>query len=69
MTNAVLLRAKIDDSGLKMRFIASKIGIAYQDFLNKMNNKSEFRAGEIQSLCKLLGINKEEKEDVFFASL
>lgn len=67
MTNEMLLRKKIEESGLKLCFIASKVGITYQALLNKMNNKSEFRAGEIQALCDLLGIGPQDKEDIFFA--
>ena len=69
MTNATLLRAKIEASGLKLRFIATKVGITYQALLNKMNNKSEFRAREIQALCDVLGISPQEKEDIFFAKV
>lgn len=50
MTNTELLREKIDQSGYKLRFIAKKIGITYQGLLNKINNRSEFRANEIQAL-------------------
>lgn len=66
MTNEALLRKKIDESGFKLRFIAKKVGITYQCFLNKMSNKSEFRAGEIQTLCDLLNIDVREKEKIFF---
>ena len=47
MTNTELLREKIDQSGYKLRFIAKKIGITYQGLLNKINNRSEFRANEM----------------------
>ena len=33
MTNTNLLRKKIDESGYKLRFVASKLGITYQGFL------------------------------------
>ena len=46
MTNTELLREKIDQSGYKLRFIAKKIGITYQGLLNKINNRSEFRAND-----------------------
>lgn len=68
MTNTNLLRNKIDESGYKLRFIAKKLGITYQGFLNKINNETEFKAGEIQILCDMLNINIEEKELIFFNS-
>lgn len=67
MTDTKALREKIDDSGYKLRFIAKKLGITYQGFLNKINNKSEFKATEIQTLCNLLSIDIQEKEQIFFA--
>lgn len=67
MTDTKALREKIDDSGYKLRFIAKKLGITYQGFLNKINNESEFKATEIQTLCNLLSIDIQEKEQIFFA--
>lgn len=67
MTNANLLREKIDESGYKLRFIAKKIGITYQGFLKKVNNETEFKASEIQKLKELLNLTDEERDNIFFA--
>jgi hypothetical protein len=32
-----------------------------------VNNKSEFKASEMTTLCKLLKINAKDKEAIFFA--
>ncbi len=66
MTDTKLLRKKIDESGYKLRFIASKLGITYQGFLKKINNETEFKASEIQLLCNLLNIDIQKKEKIFF---
>ena len=66
MTNTKLLREKIEQSGYKLRFIAKAIGITYQAFLNKINNRSDFRVDEMQGLYDLLGLNEEEREAIFF---
>ncbi|MBQ8697931.1 MAG: hypothetical protein IJ521_02885, partial [Schwartzia sp.] len=58
---------KIDESGLKIYFIAKKIGISYQGLLNKMRNESEFKASEIQALSEILRLSAEEKMKIFFA--
>lgn len=68
MTNTNLLRQKIDESGYKLRFIASKLGITYQGFLKKINNETEFKATEIQTLCELLDIDIQQKEEIFFTN-
>lgn len=67
MTNTELLKAKIEKSGYKLKYIAEQIGITYYGFLKKVNNKTEFKASEIQTLCELLEITGEEKEKIFFA--
>lgn len=66
MTNTELLRAKVDQSGYKIRFIAEKVGITYQGLLNKINNRSEFRASEIQALYDLLKLTEKERVSIFF---
>lgn len=65
MTNTDLLKAKIESSGYKLKYIAAKIGLSYQGFLNKINNKTEFTAPEIKGLCDLLEISIEERTDFF----
>ena len=67
MTNTELLSKLIKDSGLKLQFIAEKMGISRSSLNNKIQNRTEFRAGEIESLCSILGINTiEERHRVFF---
>ena len=67
MTDSKLLREKIEQSGYKLQFIAKKVGITYQGLLNKINNRSEFRATEIQALYDLLRLNESERMAIFFA--
>lgn len=67
MTNTELLREKIEQSGYKLQFIAKKVGITYQSLLNKINNRSDFRANEIQALYELLKLTEEERVEIFFA--
>ena len=68
MTNTDLLKAKIESSGYKLKYIAAKIGLSYQGFLNKINNKTAFTAPEIKGLRELLCIPADEAEKIFFAS-
>lgn len=67
MTNSVLLREKINQSGYKLRFIAERAGLTYQGLMNKINNKSEFRAKEIQAICELLDMTETERGAIFFS--
>ena len=67
MTNTTLLRRKIDKSGYKLIFIAEKCGLTYQGFMKKVNNETEFKASEIQTLKELLNLTTEEVNAIFFA--
>lgn len=67
MTNTELLRRKIKESGYKVGFLAEKMGITYHSLLNKINNRSDFRARELAMLAGLLQLPREEWFAVFFA--
>jgi hypothetical protein len=68
MTNTTLLRKRIEDSGLKLQFIADKMGISRFALLQKIENRTEFRVSEVAALCILLDIKTmTEKERIFFA--
>ena len=67
MTNTTLLERYIDKSGYKKSYIASQIGITAYGLNLKINNKSEFKATEIETLCELLNIGIEDRMAIFFA--
>lgn len=67
MTNTVLLEEVIAKSGYKKSFIAQKIGISAYTLAQKINNKLEFWASEIDIICDLLGINIADRMAIFFA--
>ena len=68
MTNTEMLEKAIKDSGFKKVFLAQKIGLTPAGFYNCLNNKAEFKASQISTLCELLGIKElSTKEAIFFA--
>lgn len=67
MTNTSLLEQYIEKSGYKKAFIADQLGLTAYGFMLKVNNKSEFKASEMQILCQLLKISAKDKEAIFFA--
>lgn len=69
MTDEQKLRSAITNSGLKLQFIAKKLGISYQGLLKKMRNESEFKASEIQILSDLLHLHGTQRDSIFFASV
>lgn len=70
MTNTDRLELRIQQSGLKKNYIAQVLGITQKTLANKIANRCEFKASEIDALCKLLGITDPvEKEAIFFAAI
>lgn len=68
MTDTALLREQITQSGLKMFYIAQKLGLSRQQFTKKVDNKAPFSQLEIAGLCKILGISDlKVKDAIFFA--
>ena len=67
MTNTSLLEQKIDESGYKKGYIAKQIGISAYALAMKINNESEFKAKEITIISKLLKLDLETKDAIFFA--
>lgn len=67
MTDTQLLTERIKASGLKLNFIAQKMGITRQSLSNKIYNRRLFNAAEIKALCDILSIaSAKEKEKIFF---
>lgn len=67
MTNTSLLEYYIKKSGYKKAYLSSAIGASRYGFALKCKNKAEFRASEIETLCKLLNIGVKERMAIFFA--
>lgn len=66
LTDTEMLRERIGQSGYKISFIAHKLNLSYQGLLNKINNKSEFKASEIQVLSDLLSLSGNDKAAIFY---
>ena len=70
MTNSDLLKQVIEESGLKIGFIASFVGISRQLLWKKVNNLTPFNQYEIDKMCEVLKITSlRQKESIFFAKM
>ena len=68
MTDTKQLRHLIKKSGFKYQYIAEQIGLSAYGLSKKINNETEFKAGEIESLCNVLNIKSvEQRMKIFFA--
>lgn len=67
MTDSNALRDMIKKSGFKLKFVAEQIGLTTYGLQLKIDNKNEFKTGEISALCELLKISDlKTKENIFF---
>lgn len=70
MTDSVLLKNEIRQSGLKINALLDATGIkSYATLRAKINNQSEFTAAEITALCELLCIEGSKRDAIFFAPI
>ena len=70
MTDTARLNDAIKKKGLKKGYLAERIGLTRQGFSNCLNNRAEFKASQIQTLCEELDIkDPAERTAIFFAPL
>lgn len=67
MTDCILLRQRIEESGISISFIADKMKISRETLYNKLCGKSEFKVSEVSALAKLLHLTPGEVDQIFFA--
>lgn len=65
MTDSNKLKAVFIEAGKKQAEVAEMLGISLTCLNNKILNKVEFKATEIQKLCEAFNI--KDKEAIFFA--
>lgn len=68
MTNVGKLKEKISNSGLKKVYIAQKLGLTYQGYLQKENGRNEFNAPEISIMKDLLTLSLKDVDEIFLQS-
>ena len=67
MVKTDCLNEAIKSAGLRKDSIAASLGISKQSLSNKINNKTEFKAGESNWLRKTLNLSSERFVGIFFA--
>lgn len=61
------LLGRIKECGYTQESLAKSIGKDKSTLSSKLNNKGEFKSGEIDAICKVLDISNDEIGDYFFA--
>lgn len=67
MTDTTELRGKIEDKGLKLRFIAEQLGLTPYGLTLKIDGKNEFKASEIKKMSDILSLSSGDVYRIFFA--
>lgn len=70
MTNSKALRKLVESRGLKYKYIAGQIGITPYCLARKIDNKVDFKAGEIAAFCRAVGgVTPEQQMLIFFGEV
>lgn len=70
MTDSKLIRQIINSRGLKMKYIAERIGITRYSLQKKIDNITEFKSSEIDAFCNAIGgLSLEDRQRIFFANV
>lgn len=68
MTDKELFRRIVEEKGLKLQFVAEKMGMKSMTTLyNKLENKTNFTAFEISAFREITGIDLRMQDRIFFA--
>jgi hypothetical protein len=68
VTDSEALSKAIENSGLKLTFIANKLELSREGFYKKLNNQTEFKASEIVKLQDILNLSNKERDKIFFTN-
>lgn len=61
------LQEEMKNHGFTIEKIASELGKSRTCIFNKIHNKSEFTASEVNKISRLLKLNKTATQSIFFA--
>ena len=65
MTDSEALNKVIENSGLKLTFIARALKLSREGFYKKLNNQTEFKASEIVKMQEILNLSNEQRDKIF----
>lgn len=68
MHDVVKLKSVIDESGMKMNAIASKMGITRAALYLKLNGATEFKISEVLKLAEILHLTDNQRDAIFLPS-
>ena len=67
MTNILLLRQAIEESGMKIVIVAERVGISKSRMYCILRG-AECKASEISGFAEVLRLSKKQRDDIFLSS-
>ncbi len=67
MTNTQLFKSYLVLRGFTIQDLSELVDIPVSTLSNKINNKNDFKAPEIDAIAEKLGLTQEQIMEVFFA--
>lgn len=67
MTNGKLLKEIAQSKQITLTRIAEAVGLSRQGLFKKIENRSEFKASEVEKISNLLGLTEQQRKAIFFA--
>lgn len=65
--NGKMLSRKIDDTGIKKKVLAERLGLSPYGLSMKISGKNEFKNSEIIAICESLSLTPDERDSIFFS--
>lgn len=69
MVNTELLNKKIDESGIKKKVVANRIGVSSTTLRAKINGVYAFDSEQMTQLGEILKLNNDEFMAIFFPTM
>ena len=66
MVDIDALKKAIEDSGITMTALSSKLGVSRETLYNRFAGKGEFTVSEIQGLTDILHLTAGQRNAIFF---
>lgn len=66
MGRVSLLKDLINEKGLKLEYVAGKLGITRESMSAKINGRRDFRLSEVQMLKQILNLSANDILTIFF---
>ncbi len=64
--NSSLLNEVIEESGYRKVYLAKRMGLSYQGFVNKCKGDTEFTVMEMNKLISIIPMDEKTSKAIFF---